>query len=120
MPSTSGQEFRENRWQLDGLGLGTRAMTSSVDIGLPGAARVPIGPGGEFGPAQNLPLTVAFVSMTGFHLNGIEASPDGRTLLVVQFNTGHRHPGPRRLGRPARVIELARSGSLRTSETCRG
>ena len=49
---------------------------------------VPIGPGGELGPAQTLPLTGDFVSMTGFNLNGIEASPDGRTLLVVQSNTG--------------------------------
>jgi len=49
---------------------------------------VPLGPGGELGAAQTLPLTGDLVYMTGFNLNGIEASPDGRTLLVVQSNTG--------------------------------
>ena len=51
---------------------------------------VPLGPGGEpAGPATTLPLTGDLQYTTGFNANGIEASPDGRTLYVVQSNTGN-------------------------------
>ena len=49
---------------------------------------VPISPDGELGEAQTLPLTGELQYTTGFNVNGIEASPDGRTLLLVQSNTG--------------------------------
>jgi sugar lactone lactonase YvrE len=49
---------------------------------------VPIGPGGRLGEAGTLPLTGELEYTTGFNVNGIEASPDGRTLLVVQSNKG--------------------------------
>lgn len=50
---------------------------------------VPFGRGGALpGMAQTLPLTGEISYTTGFNANGIEASPDGRTLLVVQSNTG--------------------------------
>lgn len=49
---------------------------------------VPIGPGGELGEARTLPLTGDLEYIPGFNVNGIEASPDGRTLLVVQSNKG--------------------------------
>jgi len=38
--------------------------------------------------AQILPLTGDFQLASGFNLNGIVATPDGRTLLAVQSNTG--------------------------------
>jgi sugar lactone lactonase YvrE len=38
--------------------------------------------------AQTLPLSGDFQLMTGFNLNGIVASPDGKTLIAVQTNTG--------------------------------
>lgn len=47
---------------------------------------LPIGPGGRLGPVRALPTTIPQVA--GFNANGIEASPDGRTLLVVQSATG--------------------------------
>lgn len=47
---------------------------------------LPIGPGGRLGAVRALPTTIPQV--TGFNANGIEASPDGRTLLVVQSATG--------------------------------
>jgi sugar lactone lactonase YvrE len=49
---------------------------------------VPISPDGELGEAQTLPLTGELQYTAGFNVNGIEASPDGRTLLLVQSNTG--------------------------------
>ena len=49
---------------------------------------VPISPEGELGEAQTLPLTGELQYTIGFNVNGIEASPDGRTLLLVQSNTG--------------------------------
>ena len=49
---------------------------------------VPIGRGGRLGEARTLPLTGELQYTDGFNVNGIEASPDGRTLLVVQSNKG--------------------------------
>lgn len=51
---------------------------------------VPIGRGGRLGSSvQRLALTGGFVNVPGqFNANGIEASPDGRTLLLIQSNTG--------------------------------
>jgi sugar lactone lactonase YvrE len=51
--------------------------------------RVPLGPGGALGAsAETIPLSgdIAFVS--GFNLNGIDATPNGRALVVVQSNLG--------------------------------
>lgn len=47
---------------------------------------LPIGPGGRLGAVRPLPTTIP--QAEGFNANGIEASPDGKTLLVVQSNTG--------------------------------
>jgi hypothetical protein len=49
---------------------------------------VPISRRGELGEAQTLPLTGELQYTTGFNVNGIEASPDGKTLLLVQSNLG--------------------------------
>ena len=49
---------------------------------------VPISPDGQPGTAQTLPLTGELQYAAGFNVNGIEASPDGRTLLLVQSNLG--------------------------------
>jgi sugar lactone lactonase YvrE len=53
--------------------------------------RVPIGPGGALGgPAdvQTVPLTGDFTLAAGFNVNGIDATPDGKTLFIVQSNLG--------------------------------
>ena len=51
--------------------------------------RIPIGPGGALGStAQTIPLTGDLVYQTGFNLNGIDATANGRWLVVVQSNTG--------------------------------
>ena len=38
--------------------------------------------------AQSIPLTGDFQLVAGFNLNGIDATPDGKTLVVVQSATG--------------------------------
>jgi sugar lactone lactonase YvrE len=53
--------------------------------------RVPLGPGGRPGPAsavRTVPLTGAIVYTAGFNVNGIDATPDGKRLVLVQSNTG--------------------------------
>jgi sugar lactone lactonase YvrE len=53
--------------------------------------RVPLGPGGQPGPAsavRTVPLTGAIVYIAGFNVNGIDATPDGKRLVIVQSNTG--------------------------------
>jgi sugar lactone lactonase YvrE len=50
--------------------------------------RVPIGPGGALGAFQRIDLGSPFVLGAGFNLNGIEATPNGKTLVAVQSNNG--------------------------------
>lgn len=54
--------------------------------------RLPLGPGGELPDQQDvttIPVGGDYVHQPGtFNLNGIEATPDGGTLLVVQSPTG--------------------------------
>lgn len=50
---------------------------------------VPIGPHGTPGPARTLPVTGPAADTSGdFNLNGIRATPDGRTLVVGHFTHG--------------------------------
>jgi sugar lactone lactonase YvrE len=49
---------------------------------------VPIGTGGALGPFSTLTLTGDFVLGSGFNLNGIDATPNGKTLVAVQTNNG--------------------------------
>ncbi len=51
--------------------------------------RVPIGRNGALGSAsEEIPLTGDIAYTTGFNANGIDATPNGRTLIIVQSNTG--------------------------------
>jgi sugar lactone lactonase YvrE len=51
--------------------------------------RVPIGNGGRLGTSvQTIPLTGAFQLQSGFNANGIDATPNGRWLVIAQSNTG--------------------------------
>jgi hypothetical protein len=52
---------------------------------------VPLGRHGQLPPESDfrtLPLTGDWEQLAGFNANGIERTPDGRALLVVQSNTG--------------------------------
>ena len=53
--------------------------------------RVPLGPNGEPGPAadvETVPLTGAFQPQPGFNINGIDATSNGKTLILVQSSLG--------------------------------
>jgi sugar lactone lactonase YvrE len=51
--------------------------------------RVPIGPGGALGAtAETIPLSGDIGFVPGFNVNGIDATPNGRTLVIVQSNLG--------------------------------
>jgi sugar lactone lactonase YvrE len=67
----------------------TRDAAYFTDSNRPNLYVVPIGRGGKLGSTfKTLPLTGDLVFTDGFNSNGIEASPDGDTLLVVQSNKG--------------------------------
>lgn len=50
--------------------------------------RIPFGRHGKLGDVEIVPITGALVYTTGFNANGIDATPDGRRLIIVQSNTG--------------------------------
>jgi hypothetical protein len=51
--------------------------------------RIPIGNGGRLGSTvQTIPLTGAFQLQMGFNANGIDATANGRWLVIVQSNAG--------------------------------
>jgi sugar lactone lactonase YvrE len=66
----------------------TRNAAYFTDSLLPTLYVLPIGRNGRLGEVWTLPLTGDLQYATGFNANGIEASPDGRTLIVVQSNKG--------------------------------
>ena len=69
----------------------TRTAAWFTDSINPVLYRVPLGPGGRPGPAtevRTIPYTGDIVYTPGFNVNGIEATPDGRRLVIVQSNTG--------------------------------
>ncbi len=51
--------------------------------------RIPIGRDGTIGDPVAVPLTGDFVLAPGFNVNGIDATPNDRWLIVVQSNTGN-------------------------------
>jgi sugar lactone lactonase YvrE len=50
--------------------------------------KVPIGPGGALGAFETITLGGDFSLGDGFNLNGIDATPNGKTLIAVQSNNG--------------------------------
>ena len=64
---------------------------------------VPIRPSGRLGPARRISFSGGLVYQPGFNVNGIEASPNGRRLLVVQSNTGLLYRVNARTGRTRQV-----------------
>jgi sugar lactone lactonase YvrE len=67
----------------------TRAAAWFTDSSRAVLYKVPLGPGGEPGATfETVPLTGDFVLLPGFNVNGIDATPDGKTLVIVQSNAG--------------------------------
>jgi sugar lactone lactonase YvrE len=50
--------------------------------------KVTIAPNGGLGAAETVPLTGDIHYQAGFNVNGIDATPNGKTLVIVQSNTG--------------------------------
>jgi sugar lactone lactonase YvrE len=51
--------------------------------------RIPISRGGVLGAAsETIPLTGDITYQADFNVNGIDATPNGKTLVIVQSNTG--------------------------------
>lgn len=72
----------------------------------PALYRLPLGRYGSLpgpGGAVRVPLTGAWAQSPGFNANGIERTPDGRALLVVQAGSGALHRVDPRTGVAARV-----------------
>jgi sugar lactone lactonase YvrE len=71
--------------------------------------RVPIGPDGTLGSQADvevMPLTGDFTLAPGFNVNGIDATPRGDTLVIVQSNLGRLYTVDAATGEAA-LIELA-------------
>lgn len=69
----------------------TRQAAWFTDSFNPVLYRVPLGPNGRPGAAsavQAVQLSGAYQHGGGFNVNGIDATPDGRTLVIVQSGTG--------------------------------
>jgi sugar lactone lactonase YvrE len=67
----------------------TRGGAYFTDSFRPVVYRIPIGPNGSLGAsAEEIPLSGDIVYAAGFNTNGIDATPNGKTLVIVQTNTG--------------------------------
>jgi sugar lactone lactonase YvrE len=69
--------------------------------------RVPIGPGGALGSqadVETVPQTGDFTLAPGFNVNGIDATPDGQTLVIVQSNLGRLYTVDPATGRSRRAL----------------
>jgi sugar lactone lactonase YvrE len=67
----------------------TRTAAWFTDSFRPVLYRVAIGDGGELATtAEIVPLSGDFQPVAGFNINGIDATPDGTTLVIVQSATG--------------------------------
>jgi sugar lactone lactonase YvrE len=81
----------------------TRRAAYFTDSVRPRLYVAPVRPNGRLGPARRLFLEGALQYQPGFNVNGIEASPKGRFLLVVQSNTGNLYRVDAATGRTRRV-----------------
>jgi sugar lactone lactonase YvrE len=69
----------------------TRGAAWFTDSVNPVLYRIPLGPDGLPGPAasvRTIPYSGDIAYVPGFNVNGIDATPDGKRLLIVQSNTG--------------------------------
>src|SRR5690606_14434457 len=69
----------------------TRNAAYFTDSQCPQVYRVPLGPGGSLpspGNVEVIPLSGDYEHVAGFNATGIEATPNGSALIIVQSNTG--------------------------------
>ncbi len=67
--------------------------------------RIPIGNGGRLGSTvQTIPLQPPYVQAAGFNANGIDATRNGRWLVIVQSNTGKLYRVDPRTGATTEIV----------------
>jgi sugar lactone lactonase YvrE len=69
----------------------TREAAYFTDSAVAVYYRVPLGPGGQIaaaGAVETIPLTGEYQQVPGFNSNGIEASPNGKDLIIVNSSSG--------------------------------
>jgi sugar lactone lactonase YvrE len=69
----------------------TKSAAWFTDSLKPVLYRVPLGPNGQPGAAsavETVGLGGDYEQVSGFNVNGIDATPDGKTLVIVQSSTG--------------------------------
>jgi hypothetical protein len=66
----------------------TRRAAYFTDSAVQVLYRLPIGKHGALGPLETIPITGDLVYVAGFNANGIEATRNGKRLIIVQSNTG--------------------------------
>jgi sugar lactone lactonase YvrE len=84
-----------------------------TDSANPVLYRLPLGPNGRPGAAstvQTINLSGDYVHGAGFNVNGIDATPNGKTLVIVQSSTGKLFTVT--AAGVADEIELANGGSV--------
>jgi sugar lactone lactonase YvrE len=89
---TSGEELFTHQFTTENSFINDVEATENAaywtDSVNPVIYKLPINGKEQFGTPQTIALTGDLVYEEGFNVNGIEASPDGQTLLLVQSNTG--------------------------------
>lgn len=81
----------------------TRRAAFFTDSVNPRLYVAPVRPNGRLAPARRLFLSGALQFQPGFNVNGIETTPNGRALLVVQSNTGNLYRVNAETGRTRQV-----------------
>jgi hypothetical protein len=69
----------------------TRDAAYLTDSQCPLIYRIPLGPGGRLpqpGDVEAIELAGDYAHQPGFNANGIDATPNGKELVIVQSNTG--------------------------------
>jgi sugar lactone lactonase YvrE len=90
----------------------TRNAAYFTDSQKPVLYKIPIGPGGALGEVQTIALSGDYVHVAGAtNLNGIDATPNGRTLIAVQTVNGRLYRIDPETG-VAKVISLANNESV--------
>jgi sugar lactone lactonase YvrE len=90
----------------------TRDAVYLTDSSKPVLYKIPIGPGGALGDAQTISLGGDYVHVANaFNLNGIDATPNGTTLVAVQTVNGRLYTIDPGTG-AAKTIALANGESV--------
>ena len=88
-----------------------------TDSSRPVLYRVALGSHGAPGDATALPLGGDYQHLGGFNLNGIDATPDGKTLLAVQSANGRLYAIDAKTG-AAHTVALGGVGSRTATGSC--